>query len=123
MKRSTTLICASVVLATPALALAGAAGGSNPEQESSEGQRLYAAHCVQCHGASLGGTDIAPPLAGDYFRSQWGSAPIGELRSKIALTMPPDVPGTLSASQYDAILKFILHQNGQKTPEDQVSSD
>lgn len=94
---------------------ASVATGAEPSAAAKpEGQGLYERHCAECHGSSLAGTDIGPPLAGDFFRSQWQSAPVVELREKIALTMPTTGPGSLTPSEYDAILHFMLRENGQE---------
>ena len=37
------------------------------EEQAARGQKLFTAACSRCHGASLGGVDAAPALAGGSF--------------------------------------------------------
>src|SRR5579862_6173414 len=56
--------------------------------QAARGEAAYREHCAFCHGASLEGTDDAPPLAGRDFRQDWDGANIADLFEKIQFTMP-----------------------------------
>jgi hypothetical protein len=50
-----------------------------------------------CHGPSLGGVEMAPPLTGSEFYSNWGDLLVSDLFQRINQTMPQATPGSLSA--------------------------
>lgn len=50
-----------------------AASGLPPQTgtgDPAEGRRIFASHCVACHGTDLRGTDQGPPLLHPYYRPQ-----------------------------------------------------
>jgi hypothetical protein len=53
---------------------------------------------------------MAPPLAGESFRSLWAGRPVRALYES-ARTMPPANPGSLSDETYANILAYILQVN------------
>ncbi|MEY4641587.1 MAG: hypothetical protein RLZZ227_1581, partial [Pseudomonadota bacterium] len=107
-------LCASIGsnVANVALAQPLMASGSFTEQQALHGQALYAQQCQQCHGAALEGVDKAPPLAGPQFSSVWTGQPLGALLDRIN-TMPPQLPGSLSAPDSVDLLAYLLWYNGQ----------
>jgi cytochrome c553 len=48
---------------------------------------LYANQCARCHGASMEGLDVAPPLTGQRFLSNWTSQSVAELAKRIRTSM------------------------------------
>jgi len=102
------------------VALAGAAeaqtvsiwDGVYSEEQAARGNAGFAAHCANCHGASLGGTGEAPALAGPQFLSDFDSLSLGDLFDRIRTTMPQDNPASLTRDQYADILAFLLKANG-----------
>jgi mono/diheme cytochrome c family protein len=82
-------------------------GGVYSDAQATRGQQLYEKQCVTCHGASLEGV-VGPPLAGDGFLSVWSARSVGDLIDKIAQTMPPDQPTSLSRPQVIDLAAFIL---------------
>ena len=64
-----------------------------------------------CHGASLEGVEMAPPLTGPEFYSNWGDMLVSDLFERINRTMPQSAPGSLSRRQDADILAFILSFN------------
>lgn len=85
-----------------------------------EGQAVYAAHCVACHGVT--GTEgpydvlVGPPLW-----EEWPGAPrtVGgywpyatTLFDYIRRAMPQLAPGTLTADETYAVIAYILNLNG-----------
>jgi polar amino acid transport system substrate-binding protein len=76
------------------------------------GASVYAAHCVQCHGANLQGT-AAPGVAGREFltsahRNNWTLA---DVRSLVVDNMPLNDPGSLPQKDYAAVMAFLLQAN------------
>ncbi len=84
------------------------------------GKTLFMQKCAECHGASLQGDPSAPALTGATFAS--ANLSISQLRAIVTLQMPLGNPGSLSPSQYAAVLAFILKydcvtpSNRGKTP-------
>jgi len=84
------------------------------------GKTLFMQKCAACHGASLQGDSSTPALTGATFASS--DLSISQLRAIVTLQMPLGNPGSLSPSQYAAVLAFILKydcvtpSNGGKKP-------
>jgi len=85
--------------------------GSYTTEQSSRGEKLYAGKCAGCHGESLGGIEMAPPLAGATFRQNWEKQPLLTLARRIKSTMPPFAPNSLSAAQVTDVLSYVLKAN------------
>lgn len=75
--------------------------------QAARGQVLYKAQCVTCHGDSLEGI-VGPPLTGSGFLSVWSRRSLAELVDKIAKTMPPTQPGSLSPQQALDLSAYLL---------------
>ena len=75
--------------------------------QARRGQTAYAAQCALCHGPELKGA-VGPMLAGDTFLANWGGRPLSDLVDKIANTMPPQAPKSVSREQATDITAFIL---------------
>ena len=75
--------------------------------QSTRGQQLYKAQCVECHGNAMEGT-IGSPLAGDSFLSNWSARPLTNLVDKIQKTMPFNLPGSLSRQQSIDLTAYVL---------------
>jgi len=82
------------------------------EDQATRGNNGFAAHCANCHGASLGGTGEAPALAGPRFLSDFDGLSLGDLFDRIRTTMPQDNPASLTRDAYADILAFLLKANG-----------
>jgi cytochrome c len=87
-------------------------------EQARRGQALYEEHCSMCHGPSLGGVEMAPPLTGAEFYSNWSDLAVSDLLQRISQTMPQAMPGSLSRRQDADIVAFILSFN--KAPAGQV---
>src|SRR5436309_9032342 len=102
------------------VAIAGAAeaqtvsiwDGVYSEDQAARGNTGFAAHCANCHGASLRGTGEAPALVGPQFLSDFDGLSLGDLFDRIRTTMPQDNPASLSRDAYADILAFLLQANG-----------
>ena len=81
-------------------------------EQAAAGRAAYDANCAACHQASLAGSNEAPPLAGVSFISVWQNRPAAELITRIAQTMPPQAPGSVSPAQAADIVAYILATNG-----------
>ena len=83
------------------------AGVYSPEQ-AKRGEPIYAANCGSCHGLSLEGGEMAPPLAGGQFNANWNGLTLGELLERIRISMPANSPGSLTRQQYVDIMAYML---------------
>jgi PQQ-dependent dehydrogenase (methanol/ethanol family) len=95
-------------------------GGQNPPHGVSklaEGQRVYAKHCVGCHGADARGAEQAPGLIGNL---QAKSRSVAQLRELIRHGVPETgmPPFNLTAAQLDALAVFVhsLNSGAANTP-------
>lgn len=76
--------------------------------QAHDGSALFANHCAKCHAAGLTGGS-APDLFGRTFTAS--SLSMGGLNQEVTHQMPADDPGSLSATQYAAIIAYILAAN------------
>lgn len=103
--------------AIPAWALlAGAAVAGTPPalytaQQAAAGATVYAQTCAMCHGADLKG-GAGPALVGQGFAAPGAHKTIGGTFSLLAQTMPATQPGGLSHADYEAVMAYILKENG-----------
>lgn len=79
--------------------------------QAAQGKALFEAKCAMCHGAELGGAEMAPPLAGGVFMGNWVGASVGDLFTRIHTTMPANDPGSLSNAETALALTYILQYN------------
>jgi S-disulfanyl-L-cysteine oxidoreductase SoxD len=80
--------------------------------QAARGETLYAESCASCHGDSLGGVEMAPPLAGDTFNSNWEGVALNDLFERMRISMPQNKPGSLSRAQNADILAHMLKVGG-----------
>ena len=83
--------------------------GVYADSQAREGQALFEAHCIKCHGRDTGGF-AAKELYGDRFFERWREDTLDSLYSFMQ-NMPPAGP-PLSAPEYMNILSHILWANG-----------
>lgn len=79
--------------------------------QSKRGQPLYNQNCSVCHGDTLTGGEMAPPLTGGDFLSNWNGLTAGDLFERIRTSMPASDPGKLSREVNADILAYILSVN------------
>ena len=77
-------------------------------EQAKRGEGTYAQSCAACHGATLEGGEMAPPLVGGMFNSNWNGLTLGDLMERTRVSMPQNNPGSLSRQQYADILAFML---------------
>lgn len=122
MKSVTMIAASAAALAVSYTAFAqdaGAGGGAASagvytDAQAGRGKAIYDEKCAACHGGTLAGADMSPPLVGGTFLANWSNQPLSELANRIRTTMPMDNPGTLSTAQTADIVAFILKSNGFK---------
>ncbi|HUA84808.1 MAG TPA: cytochrome c [Bryobacteraceae bacterium] len=79
--------------------------------QAKRGETAYNTNCASCHGDQLNGGEMAPPLAGGEFMSNWNGLTVGDLYDRIRTTMPAGKPGSLSRETNVDIVSFILAFN------------
>jgi mono/diheme cytochrome c family protein len=79
--------------------------------QAAQGKTSYDTKCAICHGAELAGAEMAPPLTGGIFLSNWSGQAVGDLFMRIHTTMPANDPGSLSNAETASILAYILSYN------------
>ncbi len=103
--------------AQPAATPAAAAGGISPQFTAAQveaGKAAYNSNCAVCHGSTMTNGTFGTPLAGEYFKSNWGGRPLRAFYDKSQKTMPPAAPASLPADAYANIVAYILETNGFK---------
>jgi mono/diheme cytochrome c family protein len=110
----------SLTITGPALAglllCAGAAMAGTPPAlytaaQASAGAAAYAQNCAMCHGADLKG-GAGPALLGPAFAAPGINATVGGIFVMVAQQMPAGQPGSLSQTQYEDIMAYMLQANG-----------
>ena len=81
------------------------------QAQADRGQALYSSSCASCHGDQLTGGEIAPPLAGGEFLSNWHGLTVGQLFERIRTGMPPGVPAKVPRDAKVDIVAYILSYN------------
>ena len=79
--------------------------------QAKRGQALYNQHCAHCHGDTLAGGEMAPPLAGGNFQSNWNGLSVADLFDRTRISMPQDKPGKLSREVNADILAYVFSVN------------
>ncbi|MBI4475704.1 MAG: cytochrome c [Acidobacteria bacterium] len=101
-------LCYSSVRAAQPAATKSVLEGVFNEEQQKRGDAVYAAECASCHGATLEGGEMAPPLAGSAFMSNWQGLTVGDLFERIRISMPDGNPGKLSRQQNADVVAYIL---------------
>lgn len=103
----------AITLPFAAPAPASAQGGDYTPSQARRGRDVYTHHCAKCHGSQLKG-QAGPALAGKKFQSsiEFSGMSAKQLLSFISMQMPYDKPGSLSQTQYEDVLAYILRRNG-----------
>lgn len=85
--------------------------GIYTEDHANRGKQLYSDACASCHGPELTGGEMAPPLVGGDFTSDWNGLSVGDLFDRMRISMPQNAPGSLTGQQNADILAFVLQAN------------
>ena len=105
-------ITALLLLAVAPLVNAQIDAGIYTLEQAAAGKAVYDRECAVCHGAVLEGSEAGPELAGGSFRDRWRSLPLGEFYDVTVQTMPVTRPAGLPASEYAAVVAYVLNRNG-----------
>ena len=79
--------------------------------QAKRGRGQFNDQCASCHGTEMSGGEMAPPLAGSAFLSNWDGETAGSLEERIRITMPQGAEGTLSRQQVVDIISAVLAAN------------
>jgi mono/diheme cytochrome c family protein len=123
---ATVAVTVSLAVSTPSVAALQDKtvwDGIYTEAQAKRGDELYKQRCVSCHGADLGGSELAPSLAGTEFAANWNDLPLSELSERIRVTMPQDQPGVLTRAQSTDLLAYMLSKGGFPTGSDELSAE
>ena len=104
------LLSAGAVLSASA-AMAGTPPALYTAAQASAGAAAYAQNCAMCHGADLKG-GAGPALTGQGFAAAGAGKTVGSVFTMVAQQMPAGQPGSLSQTQYEDIMSYILQENG-----------
>ena len=104
----------AVLLLLPMFAEDGARttwDGVYTDEQAARGRPLYARECASCHADAMTGGEMAPPLVGGEFLSNWNGLSAGELLDRMRNTMPLNKPKSLSRQTNADILAYMLSVN------------
>jgi mono/diheme cytochrome c family protein len=79
------------------------------------GKGVYTQQCSSCHGAQLQGVS-APALTGSGFGH--ANLNVSQMRTIVTTQMPLSAPGSLSKSDYAAVMAYILASDCVKSTGD-----
>lgn len=102
----------SLLLSTSAFAQDSTRDGIYTMQQAQAGASLYVQSCIECHGATLRGSEAGPALVGAQFWTKWEGMNLAALFQITASTMPVNNPNGFSPQQYASLIALILQQNG-----------
>jgi len=85
--------------------------GVYTEDQAKQGQAYYNSECASCHGDQLNGGEMAPPLAGGEFMSNWNGLTVGDLFERIRTGMPPGNPAKVGRDAKVQIVSYMLQFN------------
>jgi len=94
--------------------------GVYTQAQTKRGENLYAQYCLICHGEDLLGGEMAPPLIGGAFQSNWNEISLGDLFERIRVSMPQNSPGSLSRQQTADILSYVLSKGEYPTGQSEL---
>jgi mono/diheme cytochrome c family protein len=98
----------TVVVALQAQATKTVWDGVYTVEQATRGRALYNTKCLSCHGPDLSGGEMAPPLIGIGFQSNWNGLSAGDLAERIRVSMPLGAEGSLSRQQVSDVIAAIF---------------
>src|SRR4051812_27050621 len=115
------LACATLAGQQAPQSRSSASGVYNAEQAVT-GEKIYFEKCAACHGDDLGGRERAPALTGTAFSEAWSGKDLRQLLDRLE-SMPPTAPKSLSATEYAAVLAFLLRNADMPTGSTALPAD
>jgi quinoprotein glucose dehydrogenase len=97
--------------------------GIYTDAQAERGKQLYSDACASCHGPELTGGEMAPPLVGGDFTSDWNGLSVGDLFERMRISMPQNAPGSLTGQQNADILAFMLQVNKFPVGQTELAKD
>jgi S-disulfanyl-L-cysteine oxidoreductase SoxD len=86
--------------------------GVYTDAQADRGKKQFTQYCSDCHDDTVViGDDIATPVAGGDFLSNWNGLTAGDLFERIRTTMPLNKPGSLARNVNCDILAYIFSFN------------
>lgn len=113
MRSSLKLLIASGLLLPQAAAAQSAKPALYTDAQAQAGTAVYSQACAACHGQQLEGV-AAPALKGSAF-GEMATAQgmtVDALLDVVTNTMPQSDPGSLKPEDNNAVVAYILQQNG-----------
>ncbi len=90
--------------------------------QADNGEALYQANCLVCHGESLNNGEFGAPLKGNSFSTRWAGISMDNFFNS-ATEMPPGGANTFSKEEYADMVAFILRENGIPAGEEALPTD
>ncbi len=97
--------------------------GIYTDAQAERGKQLYSDACASCHGPELTGGEMAPPLVGGDFTSDWNGLTVGDLFERMRISMPQNAPGSLTGQQNADILAYMLQVNKFPSGQTELAKD
>jgi cytochrome c5 len=98
------------------------ADGVFTDAQASRGAAAYESACSACHRVDLGGA-TGPSLKEQRFASVYAGKDLRTLFTKMATTMPRNVPGSLAEDVYVDIVAHVLKENGFRAGAEELTTD
>ena len=111
MNRVTGLACAALMVGAGGSVFAATLPALYSAQQVSDGQAVFTQNCASCHGDQLEG-GVGPTLVGQDFSSATDNNTVGSIFKFLSTQMPDGNGGSLSQTQYVAVMAFLLSKNG-----------
>jgi S-disulfanyl-L-cysteine oxidoreductase SoxD len=87
------------------------------------GKTIYQNECGMCHGNTLEGAGVNPPLAGGEFLKNWTNRTVADLFMKTITMMPAMNPGSMTPQETAQVLAYILSVNNFPAGKTDLSSN
>jgi mono/diheme cytochrome c family protein len=120
------LLAGSVLTAITLVAYQAAADAPSlyTAAQAGAGAAIFAQSCATCHGANLEGV-AGPALKGPVFHQMAAAQGLNaqSLLAVVSQSMPQDNPASLTPVQYNALVAYILQQNGYPAGTAELSKD
>ncbi|GHF50992.1 cytochrome c [Deinococcus metalli] len=109
------------LLLSPLCALAAAPAPDARAAQVQRGEVLYYQACAICHGDRREGLS-GPALSGPDFEATFGGGQVAALHTVIAVTMPDERPGSLSAQEALDVTAYLLDTSGLPRPDGELGA-